>query len=172
MLMGSEGKPRAQKKVHVKKATCKKPNKKPKKKPNTCKLDPEGKLAAADFQSHLCRMQENVKHRHSDSGSPFGCSSSSAAMTDECQSPPFLADLCELLTKNLNKPSASSLGPIDITTLRRRFRAPFKGNEQQDADEFLTYILDYLETECGYEPFTAWLDILQGEVTSNLNKQI
>ena len=39
---------------------------------------------------------------------------------------------------------------------------------QQDADEFLTYILDYLETKCGYKPFTAWLDILQGGVTSSI----
>ena len=73
-----------------------------------------------------------------------------------------------MLLYELNRPSASSLGPIDITTLRKRFRAPFKYNVQQDADEFLTYILDYLETKCGYKPFTAWLDILQGGVTSSI----
>ena len=107
--------------------------------------------AMPGFQAHLCMMQDELTHRHSDS----------------TQSPPLLAGLCTLLTSVLNTPSAESLESVDITDLCSRFQAPFSAKEQQDAEEFLHYILNYLETACGYKPFTAW-HILQGGVTDSI----
>jgi uncharacterized UBP type Zn finger protein len=98
-------------------------------------------------------MQETFTHRHSNGAASIGGGSSSAAMSSSSfkgQSPPLLAGLCTLLTSVLNTPSGSSLGPMDITVLRSHFQAPFSAKQQQDAEEFLTYILDYLETSCGY----------------------
>jgi hypothetical protein len=56
---------------------------------------------------------------------------------------------------------------VNITDLRSRFQAPFSATGQEDAEEFLHYIVDYLETACGYKPFTAW-HILQGGVTDSI----
>ena len=116
--------------------------------------------AIPGFQAHVRTMQETCTHRLSNSAASIGGSSSSDA--------PLLAGLRTLLTADLNKPSARSLGPMDLTVLRSHFKAPFSANEQEDAEEFLTYILDYLETACGYEQFTAWRDILQGGVMNSI----
>ena len=134
---------------------------------NSCYINSVLQMLAAmpGFQAHLCTMQEELTHRDSNSSS-----SSSSAMTLSSlkgQSLPLLAGLCALLTSVLNSPSASSLGPVDITDLRSHFQAPFSAKEQQDAEEFLHYILDYLETACGYKPFAAW-PILQGGVTGSI----
>ena len=101
--------------------------------------------AIPGFPEHVRTMQETWNSA--------GRSSSSDA--------PLLAGLCTLLTADLNKPSARSLGPMDLTVLRKHFKVPFSANDQEDAEEFLTYILHYLETACGYEPhggtyFKAW----------------
>lgn len=140
---------------------------------NSCYINSVLQMLAAipGFQDHLSTMQETFAHRHSDRAASIGGSSSSAAMAPSSikrQSPPLLAGLCTLLTSVLNKPAASTLGPLDITNLRSHFQAPFSAKQQQDAEEFLTYILDYLETACGYKPFTAWLKILQGGVTGSI----
>jgi len=140
---------------------------------NSCYINSVLQMLAAipGFQAHLCTMQEAFTHRHSDSVASFSSSSSSsttALSSLKKHSPPLLAGLSALLTSVLNKPSASSIGPMDITDLRSRFQAPFSTKEQQDAEEFLTYILDYLETACGYKSFAAWLDILQGGVTDSI----
>jgi uncharacterized UBP type Zn finger protein len=140
---------------------------------NSCYINSVLQMLAAipGFQRHLCTMQETFTHRHSNGAASIGGGSSSAAMSSSSfkgQSPPLLAGLCTLLTSVLNTPSGSSLGPMDITVLRSHFQAPFSAKQQQDAEEFLTYILDYLETSCGYKPFTAWIDILQGGVTGSI----
>jgi uncharacterized UBP type Zn finger protein len=120
---------------------------------NSCYINSVLQMLAAmpGFQAHLCMMQEELTHRLSDSTKP----------------PPLLAGLCTLLTSVLNIPSAESLESENITDLCSRFQAPFSATEQHDAEEFLHYIFDYLETACGYKPFAAWL-ILQGGVTGSI----
>ena len=117
---------------------------------NSCYINSTFQMVAAipGFPEHIRTMEETWN-----SAASIGGSSSSDA--------PLLAGLRTLLTADLNKPSARSLGPMDLTVLRKHFKAPFLANEQEYAEEFLTYIFDYRETACGYEPFTAWRDILQ-----------
>jgi len=124
---------------------------------NSCYINSVHQMLAAmpGFQTHLCMMQEKRTDRHSDS----------------TQSPSLLAGLCTLLTSVLNTPTAESLKSVDITDLCSHFQAPFSAKEQQDAEEFLDYILNYLETACGYKPFTAW-HILQGGVTNSIQCDI
>ena len=104
---------------------------------NSCYINSVLQMLAAmpGFQTHLCTMQEALTHRSSDSAQP----------------PPLLAGLCSLLTSVLNTPSAESLESVDIIDLRSHFQAPFSAKEQQDAEEFLDYILNYLET-AGFGP--------------------
>jgi ubiquitin C-terminal hydrolase len=124
---------------------------------NSCYINSVLQMLAAmpGFQTHLCMMQEKRTDRHSDS----------------TQSPSLLSGLCTLLTSVLNTPTAESLESVDITDLCSHFQAPFSAKEQQDAEEFLDYILNYLETACGYKPFTAW-HILQGGVTNSIQCDI
>ena len=54
---------------------------------------------------------------------------------------------------------------MDLGNLRLHLCTPFHSAQQQDAEEFLGYVLDYLERSCGCRHFTAWPKLLQGVIT-------
>jgi ubiquitin C-terminal hydrolase len=75
-----------------------------------------------------------------------------------------LDDVMKLLW--VQRPSSAPMVTAEPTSLRAQLRAPFNGVLQQDAEEFLLYILDRLETDAGYAPTLAWQSVFLGETTS------
>jgi len=66
----------------------------------------------------------------------------------------------------VQRPAAAAMVKAEPTSLRAQLRAPFNGGLQQDAEEFLLYILDRLETDSGYARTFAWQSVFLGETTS------
>lgn len=66
----------------------------------------------------------------------------------------------------VERPSAAPIAIVEPTALRAQLRAPFNGALQQDAEEFILYILDRLETDAGCAPTLAWQSVFLGETTS------
>ena len=132
---------------------------------NSCYINAVLQLLAVipGFKAHLTTMRDafsRVGVRCATTTASTVSASSTGASSSQ-----LMASLCELLVSVLNKPVPTSTGPLILSNLRARFEAPFSGQLQQDAEEFLLYILDFLETSTGFRPFTAWLNLLQGSIT-------